>query len=190
MPSVEICVCCWQGCSFLHEAGPPPLGNVCADGSRCVAGLPVPARGGQLCSRNHVAVLDAKLIDPTERFIASCRGGKGWPGASVSSLAGSCLGHWVRQLSRLTLLSPEGHRETLALMVASTYLVQRAGLMYDWADVPALPASDAMAGPGEQSLSDHSQDFCLRGAQTHHSCLRERRKPFTWVCSKIQEKNK
>lgn len=73
VPSGEICVCCWRGYSFLREAGPLPLGNVCADGSRCVARLPVPARGGQLCSRNHVAVLDAKLIDPTERFIASCR---------------------------------------------------------------------------------------------------------------------
>lgn len=70
---MEICVCSWHGYSFLREAGPPQSGNVCADGSRCVARLPVPARGGQLCSRNHVATLDAKLIDPTERFIASHR---------------------------------------------------------------------------------------------------------------------
>lgn len=71
--SWEICVCCWHSYSFLCEAGPQPLGKVCADGSRCVARLAVPAWGGQLHSRNHVAVLDANLIDPTERFIVSCR---------------------------------------------------------------------------------------------------------------------
>lgn len=185
---MEICVCCWRSCSFLREAGPPPPGNVCADGSRCVARLPVPARGGQLRSRNHVAVLDAKLIDPTERFIVSCRGEKRWPGSPVSCLAGSCLGRWVRQLSKLTLTSPEGHRETLALRLASTYLPQCMGIMYDWADMPGLPACDIMAGPGEQTLSDHAQDFCLRGAQIHRSCPREQRKCFYWGCSKIREK--
>lgn len=71
--SAEICVCCWRGYSFLCEAGPPLPGNVCADGSRCVVRLLVTVQGGQLHSRSLVAVLDAKLIDQTERFIASCR---------------------------------------------------------------------------------------------------------------------
>lgn len=62
--------------------------------------------------------------------------------------------------------------------------------MYDWADVPGLPACDAMAGPGEQSLSDHSQDFCLRVAQTHHSCLRGQSKCFTGAATKFVKKKK
>lgn len=189
-----ICIYCWHGYSLVHVK----LGHCCWGmsvqmargvwpGSSASLGWPSPLQKSSSC-------VGCKANRSSWEIYCKLHGEKGWPGFPVSCLAGSWHGCWVRQLSKLTFPFPEGHGETLAFTVAftvaSTSLPQHVEIIYEGADVPRPPACDAMAGPGEQSLADHSWNFCLWVTRTHHSCLGGQRKGFTGATAKFKKKKK